>query len=608
MSTNDLVALEESELDVPYSLPSHTKKRTCTRRLVLALFALLLLALIATGVALLLTRADANAVASAGGLVLLRVRGGTVWTGDGDGRVYRAMLINETSGRIVRLLDEEAEQTEQDQQYEERELPGALVLPAFQDSHIHLADGGLDQLHCSLFDAATLDAALAALQACVDALPESARWLQAGGYALPIFTASTGPPSSAMLDRLTGARELAIFVWSADGHACWFNSRFAARANATDSGGSAHEERCGTLAAILPPPSAAQRERAVLLAQRIALAAGVTSLVEANADRATLAAYRALEARGALRMRVALSIGWEALEDGAADVDERARQIAALQRAGDERNASVLVRPTSVKLFLDGVLEAATAHLLRPYAGSNSTGSPRYTQAALNRICAALYRQKLAVHMHAIGDAAVRAGLDAHAFARRTTGLASPGSQLAHLQLVARADVPRFAQLNVSSNWEPFWFENDQYVTELTVPKIGAERSARMYPMREVLAGGAHFVCGSDWTVSSLEPLRAIARAVRRSGKAGEAPLAADQAISVFDAVRCYTRNGAQLLGLASVYGSLGAGRDATFVALDRNIFQVDARSTNAIDDTRVLATYFMGQKVFDINDKMNEQ
>ena len=297
----------------------------------------------------------------------------------------------------------------------------------------------MDKQSCEIFDDKSVPDALATLQGCVDALDADSKWLIGAGFDLTIFVDE--PPSRAMLDKLVGNRPLAMFVWSADGHSCWINSEFVRRAKLPDSTpGNLHETECAPLAALLPQPTLEQRKQAILVAQQIANDAGITSIIEANSDQPMLDAYLALEAEGKLSMHVSLSIGWEAFIGGADDVDARATQIASLrtkqrdtQAANGIDESTALVQIKFVKLFIDGVLEAATASLLEPvensisffffflslicwifcclhncckYVNSTSKGSPRYTQEKLDSIAVALYNHNLSIHAHAIGDGA----------------------------------------------------------------------------------------------------------------------------------------------------------------------------------------------------------
>jgi predicted amidohydrolase YtcJ len=263
------------------------------------------------------------------------------------------------------------------------------------------------------------------------------------------------------------------------------------------------------------------------------------------------------------------------------------------------------LRADAVKIFADGVIEypSQTAALLAPYldrAGrpTGNRGPTYFTQEQLDRIVSAADAAGFTVHVHAIGDRAVRSALDAFAAARQHNGMLDNRDQIAHLELVDPADFPRFKDLGVIANFQLLWAERDPYITRATLPYLGPERSLHLYPARSLRDAGARLVGGSDWGVSSFDPFVAMEHAITRREARGRAALLPDQSIGLQDIVDAYTINAAFALKQEHTTGSLERGKRADFIVLDRDIFAIDPFD---LHDTRVLATYLNGREVYSI-------
>jgi len=167
------------------------------------------------------------------------------------------------------------------------------------------------------------------------------------------------------------------------------------------------------------------------------------------------------------------------------------------------------LRAETVKIFADGVLEAKTAALLEPYSDTkNDRGDPIYSPDSLNRFVKALDKSGFQILVHAIGDRAIRMTLDAFEDAINRNGSRDSRHQITHLELIDPHDIPRFRALGVAANFQPLWAFADSYIKDLTLPVLGPERSRWLYPIKSIVKTGAMLVCGSDWPVSSLNPLR----------------------------------------------------------------------------------------------------
>jgi predicted amidohydrolase YtcJ len=253
----------------------------------------------------------------------------------------------------------------------------------------------------------------------------------------------------------------------------------------------------------------------------------------------------------------------------------------------------------SVKIMQDGVLENYTGVLLEPYlTGDGGRGIPMVEPALLRQAVTRLDAEGFQVHFHTIGDGAVRQALDAIAAARAQNGDRGHRHHLSHLELVDPADVPRFRELGVVANFQPLWAYADPYVTQLTIPFLGPERSQRLYPIGSLYRSGALLAFGSDWNVSSANPLEEIQVAVTRMNPAGgdAAPFLPEERIALPEALAAFTIGSAYVNRLERETGSIEVGKRADLVVLDRNLFAIPA---SEIGRARPLVTLFDGHPVY---------
>jgi predicted amidohydrolase YtcJ len=330
---------------------------------------------------------------------------------------------------------------------------------------------------------------------------------------------------------------------------------------------------------IIPPVSPAAREEGLRRGLVLANQFGITSLVEAAAKKEDLDAYRAVAAKGQLTARVVASV-------------EVGNDEAFTLMRPEDRGTGARLRVDSAKIFVDGVLEGETAALLQPYLDHPGfSGDLKMSPEALASMVTALDKRGIQVHMHAIGDRAVRAGLDAIAAARTANGVSDNRHQIAHLQLIDPLDRPRFAQLGVIADFEALWAFPDQYITDINVPQVGQARVDQMYPIGSMLKAGARIVAGSDWPVSSMNPLLTIETAVTRSDPTGHLTGVLNEAerVSLADMLAAYTINGAYLMHQETQTGSLEAGKAADFVVLARDLFEIPPQEIGEVEVTRTV-------------------
>src|SRR5262245_13425479 len=315
---------------------------------------------------------------------------------------------------------------------------------------------------------------------------------------------------------------------------------------------------------------------------------GLTSVFEANATPGVLQAYQDRDSSNELTSLVVAALETKPLEG----VSQVSNLVAKRSLAAGRR-----LRPTAAKIFVDGIIEGRTAALLQPYVGTDDRGLLNFPPSKLNQLVTALAKEGFQVHFHAIGDRAVQAALDS-VEASQATALPDLRHNVAHLELVRPEDLPRFHRLAVVANFQPRWAYEDEDIRELTQPLVGPERSERLYPIGSVLRTGARIAAGSDWPVSSLDPLEGIQVAVtRRALDAGPgAPWLPNETISLMDVVAAYTINGAYALHQEKETGSVEVGKLADLVVLDRNLFQ---ESPDSLSRARVLRTFVEGEEVY---------
>jgi len=483
------------------------------------------------------------------------------------------------------------------------DLHGKMVLPGFHDSHVHPVSGGIELGQCNLNGLATRQEIFDKVREYAAQNPNKA-WIVGGGWDLPIFPNAN--PTKEQLDALVPDRP--AYLTAADGHSAWVNSKALQIAGITKDTPDPSEGRIerdaktgepsGTLREIatdlvskhlpeLSPEDYLQGARAGLaLANRF----GITSLQEASAHEKILEAYLELDRCGELTARVLAAQYVDPKQDTA--------QIATLAQRRDKYHGQNL-HATAAKIFADGVIESHTAALLEPYVDRpNDRGIPNWEPEKLTRVAIALDQAGFQIHTHAIGDRAIRMTLDALAAAQQANGKRDARHHIAHLELIDPNDIPRFRQLEVVATFQALWAYADPYITELTEPVLGAQRSRWLYPIASVAQTGATLAGGSDWSVSSMNPLDAIQVAITRRGledTTGKVWIE-EELIDLPTMLAAYTINGAFVNHQEKNTGSLEVGKAADVIVLDRNLFEIPAHE---IHRAKVLLTLLEGREVY---------
>ncbi|MBB5928484.1 amidohydrolase [Streptomyces echinatus] len=489
------------------------------------------------------------------------------------------------------------------------DLAGRLLLPGFQDAHVHPVPAGLELSQCDLTGRTTAEETVAAVRAYADAHPER-EWILGGGWSMEAFAGGT--PSKELLDAVVPDRP--VYLPNRDHHGAWVNSRaleLAGIGRSTPDPADGRIERdasgepSGTLqegamqlvGRLTPPAGPADRLAALLHAQRHLHALGITAWQDALVgdflgmdDPAQ--AYLSAAAEGSLTARVVGALWWDR-ERGAEQIPELVARREALSRGR--------FRAGTVKLMLDGVAENHTAALLDPYldrcgCATANRGKSFIDPEQLPRHVTELDALGFQCHFHALGDRAVRDALDAVEAARAANGPSDTRPHLAHLQVVHPDDVPRFARLGATANIQPLWAAHEPQMDELTIPFLGPERAARQYPFGSLLRSGARLAAGSDWPVSSPDPLQGIHVAVNRVEPGGAGPVfLPGERLGLAEALTAYTAGSAYVNHLDDS-GRVAVGALADLVVLDRDPF---ADGPEAIAGTAVALTYVGGECVY---------
>jgi len=485
------------------------------------------------------------------------------------------------------------------------DVEGGSVLRGFQDAHVHPSHGGLARMRCDLHDAAGPDEYVARIEAYARAKPDRP-WILGAGWSMDDFPGGT--PTASILDPALPDR--LAYLPNRDGHGAWVNSvalRMAGLTRETpdpvdgrierdQSGhpqGTLHEGAMHLVERLIPPTTQKELMESLRIGQSYLHSLGITAWQDAIVGPPELDAYVALVTSGELTARVVAALWWD-----------RARGEEQIEGLTELRARGVVgrLRATSVKIMQDGVLENYTAGVLAPYLDATgrataNRGKSFVEPELLKRAVSRLDREGFQVHIHAIGERAVREALDAFQAARTANGPNDHRHHIAHIQLVHPDDIPRFGELGVTANGQPYWACLDGQMVDLTIPFIGPERTAWQYPFASLVRSGARLAFGSDWPVSTPNPLAEIQVAATRVGGGDEHDvLVPGERLEVLDAVAAFTSGSAYVNHLDDQTGTIREGMLADLVVLDRDLFALEPFS---LAEASVRLTMVEGERVF---------
>jgi predicted amidohydrolase YtcJ len=479
---------------------------------------------------------------------------------------------------------------------------GGLVLPGFNDAHMHLRHGalGLDQL--DLFALTHLADIQAAIRRYAAEKPDD-EWIVGRGWLYTAFPG--GMPTREQLDAAVPDRP--AYFGCFDGHSGWANTRALALAGIDESTpdplngeivrdasgrptGALKEAATELVNASLPEPDEEHLLRLAARALDELAQAGITSCQDAWATPADMALFARLRGRQdfPVRLRVALELTPEAARaDLAGVLDEFA--------AAGELAADPFFRSGIVKSFVDGVVEARTAYMLEPYPGTTSRGDPRWGDEELRAVVAELHRRGWQVELHAIGTAAVRQALDA--YEALDGAVAERRHRIEHIETIHPADLPRFAELGVVASIQPLHAIPDAEQADTWGSMLDPAIAATGWRTRSLLESGAVVCFGTDWPVVPYEPFASLHAAVSRRSLAGtpEGGFMPAEAISLEAALTAYTSGSAYAEHTEGERGRLAEGMAADLIVLDRDLL---SEGESAIIGTKAGLTVSGGRVV----------
>ncbi|HEY6568328.1 MAG TPA: amidohydrolase, partial [Actinomycetota bacterium] len=427
---------------------------------------------------------------------------GAVYTVDAARSWAHAVAVQH--GRITTVGTDEAVRTVIGPHTEVVDLAGRMLVPGFQDAHVHPVSGGLDMLQCDLHDLSSQEDYLLAIKTYANDHPER-EWILGGGWAMDVFPGGT--PTKDLLDAIVPDR--CVYLPNRDGHGVWVNSRALALAGITkdtpdppdgrierdadgEPSGTLHEGAAELVDRLTPTPTAAELSEGLAKGQEYLHSLGITAWQDAIVEDhehsgGNFAAYIEAAGSGRLTARVVGALWW--------DRHRGAEQIADLV-ALRERSHVGRFSASSVKIMQDGVCENFTAAVLEPYLdadgrASENRGISFVEPLALKGYVTELDRLGFQVHFHALAERGVRESLDAIEAALDANGPTDNRHHLAHLQVVHPDDVPRFRTLNAVANAQPLWAAHESQMDDLTIPFLGEPRWRWQYPFGSLVRAGA---------------------------------------------------------------------------------------------------------------------
>lgn len=539
--------------------------------------------------------------------------GGTVFTGSGTPLAGYSVAV--TGDRITAVVPDAEADALANPHTRRIDLAGAMLAPGFQDAHAHPIGAGVELLQCNLTETESAEEAVSAIAAYAAANPDEP-WILGAGWSMDHYPG--GSPTRDLIDAVVPDRP--VFLMSRDHHSAWVNTeaiRIAGLdANTPDPAdgriereadefpaGTFHEGSSELFSDVKPETTPDLAYRGLLRAQEELLALGITAWQDAwvgdgGPGTGGRGAYLRAVEEGTLRVHVVGAQWWER--------DKGLEQIDRILELREERLASGSsdrFELGTVKIMVDGVAENYTASMIEPYRDAEGHDTCNHGISFLDHdtMVEAVKRLDAAgmqVHFHALGDRAVRDALDAVEAARAANGPSNGRHHLAHLQVVTEADTKRFAEVDATANLQALWATHEDQLDTLTLPFLQEGAVNRQYPFGDLQANGARLAAGSDWPVSSANPLEAIHIAVTRVAPGIESePLGGEhQRLDLVTALSAYTSGSAYVNHRDHDTGYIREGYLANLVVVNPDPFSVP---TDELFQTRVTSTWIEGEAVY---------
>ena len=489
------------------------------------------------------------------------------------------------------------------------DLKGKTLLPGLIDSHAHPIDGGLALTGADVGDQTRTMDQLAKIVAVAQKTRKGMRGDTLYVTGLPLAFWSKTDELNARFSSGVYAQQ-PILLAGMDGHTVWANRALLRKSGVTkefishlsdlersyygvgrdlEPNGFAVDAGMNKVQAILPEPTTEQYLEAGRAAVQYLHSMGITAWLDAVVTEPSLSAYKSLAERGELTAHVAAYPVVNPRNDPT-------QELAAFQKLRAKFAGVPNLAMPGIKVFADGVVEypSQTAALTKPYKNSGTSGELLFDPASFAVLVAAADKQGLIVHIHALGDLAVKESLNAIQAARKANGESGLPHTLTHVQLADPEDFIRFRQLGVIAALQLFWAEASGDTIELMKPYLDPEVYRWQYPARSLLDAGATISGASDWPVSSPNVFWAIYQAETRKG--AEGVLDPEQRVPRAAMLYAYTRNSARALNQLDSIGTIAPGKQADLVLVDRDVMTVPVEEMR---DTKVLWTMVGGKIVW---------
>lgn len=579
---------------------------------------------------------------------------GNIYTGNANNDFVNSLIIKENKIVFVGNIDEAHSYLKLNKvdsyQIEyfnfNNENNNHLILPGFVDSHVHPIFGGMSQESEDLSECEDVENLVVKLSEYLKNNPNTS-FISGIGYNDTIFKSDT-PIHFSILDKVS--KDIPICVTRSDLHAYWCNSALIKSAGITEDiqdpeggviekdsnnkiTGVFHDSAMSLLKNGFPKYSVEDKIKILKEVMKHFISLGITSFMDAATSPSNFKIYKTLYVDKKLNEfpRCSLSISAKNVfldKENDIEIENELTQSTKslitnenvlklekffnINRIEEWEETNYKFRVNSVKLFIDGVFESGTAMFTKCNCNASKNEEEHkedkkcytYNDDELQSIIDYLYSNNIQIHSHCIGDLATQMVIDSIQKSKiKYTKLNKNfinvhNNYLAHLQLVGYEEIKKMKDLNICANMTPYWFMADSF-TPILHSLIGDERINEIYPIRHMMNNDILIGFGSDWPVSTLNPLEGIEVAITHRGL-GETPdkptYNSEHLISIYEAVKCYTLTSAQIIGLEKVTGSLEVGKFADLVVLDKNIFKIPPWK---IHKSNVIMTMIDGEFIY---------
>lgn len=486
------------------------------------------------------------------------------------------------------------------------DLKGKMIMPGFNDGHVHFLSGSLGLTVVDLVEAKTMKEALQMIADYASKHPELP-WITGGGWQYSLFP--NGLPTKQMLDAIVPDRP--VYLKAYDGHSGWANSKALFIAGITketnfqgfgelvkdkngEPTGAFKESATGLVTKFIPGPDKKAKYNALLTGLKYAASLGITSMQNASGSKEEYELYDSLLRTGKLTVRTSIAFS--------AGRNPKEEDVQLWKQIRSQNKQPEWLKTDAIKFLLDGVIESHTAVMIDPYADllkadSIYRGSYAIPLEQYEKWVKRLDQDGFQLYTHAIGDASVRAVLNAYEKAMELNGQQNKRHRIEHIEMTTTIDIERFHRLGVLPSMQPI--HADPGTIDVWSKAVGEQRLPLAFPWASFLQQKSRLVFGSDWPACiSLNPIRGIHNAVNRmttDGKPTGGWIPA-QRISLQEALYAYTAGAAYGSFDESQKGQLKKGYLADFIVLSQDLFRINPED---IHKTKVQLTVVGGKEVY---------